>query len=412
MSALNWLCPECETVNDLEHHICEVCGEPSPVAVAAYIEKNGEALPTSANVAAPTVVRSSKTSAYILGTIIGVVLSTLGVQWYQSNEIDNLLGTAFQAYINCEYEEAYKLYAVAYEEGSGEASYYLGRMYENGYYVETNGVKAKDYTQEAVDRGYKLAVFDLGYMYLYGHENVDKDSVKAKRYFRMVFDLIKEEADSRNMDAANLLGLVYLNGWGTAKDSILAFQYFRKAAIGGYPIAMHNTAQLYMKGIGVDKNPYRAIHWYEKASFVNYSKSIYALGEVYFNGIGIKQDYVKAFTYFEQAAHLGHGNAMFFLGLMYSNGNGVDKNLTEAAYWYRKSAELGYAGSQNNLGLLYEEGEGVNRSYQDAEKWFLQSANAGNAYAQKNLHRLYKFKLNNLPEATKWLKAYNNNPYK
>ena len=52
----------------------------------------------------------------------------------------------------------------------------------------------------------------------------------------------------------NLLGLIYLNGYGKEKDYGKAFFYFSKAVEQGNAIAYKNLSWMYSKGLGVKKN--------------------------------------------------------------------------------------------------------------------------------------------------------------
>ena len=52
----------------------------------------------------------------------------------------------------------------------------------------------------------------------------------------------------------NLLGLIYLNGYGKEKDYGKAFFYFSKAVEKGNAIAYKNLSWMYSKGLGVKKN--------------------------------------------------------------------------------------------------------------------------------------------------------------
>ena len=52
----------------------------------------------------------------------------------------------------------------------------------------------------------------------------------------------------------NLLGLIYLNGYGKEKDYGKAFFYFSKAVEKGNAIANKNLSWMYSKGLGVKKN--------------------------------------------------------------------------------------------------------------------------------------------------------------
>jgi len=74
----------------------------------------------------------------------------------------------------------------------------------------------------------------------------EKDWVKC---IKICSDLIENEDK-----CDNLLGIIYLNGYGKDKDYGKAFFYFSKAAEKGNLIAYRNLSWMYSKGLGVTKN--------------------------------------------------------------------------------------------------------------------------------------------------------------
>ncbi|KAI9348458.1 TPR repeat protein [Zopfochytrium polystomum] len=63
-----------------------------------------------------------------------------------------------------------------------------------------------------------------------------------------------------------MLGLMYLNGEGVAKDDAEAARWFRKAAKRGLACGQRNLGVLCLEGRGVRRDPFEARKWLEKAA--------------------------------------------------------------------------------------------------------------------------------------------------
>ena len=96
-------------------------------------------------------------------------------------------------------------------------------------------------------------------IYNYGRGNVPQDVAKA-------FALYKQSAEAGNVTSMGNLGVCYINGRGTGKDTALGAYWITRAAEEGNATAMYNLGQLYEKGIGVQKSASAARSWYEKAA--------------------------------------------------------------------------------------------------------------------------------------------------
>ncbi len=117
----------------------------------------------------------------------------------------------------------------------------------------------------------------------------------------------------------------------------------------------------------------------------SFAKNSYEQGmEYYWN-----EEYESAFPYIRSAADQGLADAQLALGYMYEYGQGVEQSYEKAAEYYRSAADQGLADAQNNLGLLYENGQGVEQSYEKAAEYYRSAADQGLAEAQKNLGLLY-----------------------
>lgn len=83
--------------------------------------------------------------------------------------------------------------------------------------------------------------------------------------YRKAFNLLQMAANSKHLEAQNLLGTMYLEGQGVYKDEGVACSWYRRAADLGYAPSQANLARLYHKGLGCPKDSYLAKYWYKQA---------------------------------------------------------------------------------------------------------------------------------------------------
>ena len=125
--------------------------------------------------------------------------------------------------------------------------------------IKNDSVAGFEYLKQAADLGYPDALCDMGYNYLNGYM-VNKDVEKARDYFR-------KASEKGNSLAFNNLGISYCDkayinkfDWKTAAD------YFRKGAEMNCQDAQYNYAICLKKGKGVKKDKHAAIHWFKLAA--------------------------------------------------------------------------------------------------------------------------------------------------
>jgi hypothetical protein len=137
-------------------------------------------------------------------------------------------------------------------------------------------------------------------------------------------------AESGNIDAHNMLGRCYENGWGVLRDFDAAGRHYAIAASAGDAWAQYN------------------------------------LGHLFLNGLGVPRDVDEAFAWYTRSAQQGHVRAMSLVGRCYEEGWGVEADATLARAWYRRSADGGYfRGAYNYASMLVSDG-----CIADAAHWF------------------------------------------
>jgi TPR repeat protein len=105
------------------------------------------------------------------------------------------------------------------------ASYWLGRMYEEGVGVKKDAKRAVGYYRKAAQNGLRDAELRLGEIYFHGTEEL-QNFVEAHKWLeRAAYDGVPV--------AQRELGKLYANGWGGPKDPVLAYVWFEIAAREG-----------------------------------------------------------------------------------------------------------------------------------------------------------------------------------
>jgi uncharacterized protein len=141
--------------------------------------------------------------------------------------------------------------------------------------------------------------------------------------------------------AQALLGQIYLDGTGVARDTDEALYWFQHAAHQHVPMAMNMLGRCYENGWGAAVDYTLAATWYRHAANHGLDWAIYNYAHLLAHGRGVEQDRALAFEWFSRAAGLGHARAMHFLGMYYEHGWEVAADLDKAFDLYRRSAEGG-----------------------------------------------------------------------
>jgi TPR repeat protein/energy-coupling factor transporter ATP-binding protein EcfA2 len=319
----------------------------------------------------------------LLAVLFGL---TAGQQFNQTDEIltnaTGIISNVFDQMDIKTRKQAFAVMQTGAAHGNARSMFNLGWLYDNGFGVAQDYVKARAWYEKAADKGEAGAMTNLALLYDNGF-GVAQDYVKARDWY-------EKAADKGDAGAMNGLGLLYDNGRGVAQDYVKARDWYEKAADKGYPVAMTNLGWLYNNGFGVAQDYVKAREWFEKAADKGDARAMNGLGLLYDNGQGVAQDYVKARELYEKAAEKGDADAIYNLGLLYGNGFGVAQDYVKARGWFEKAADKGSADAMNNLGALYDNGFGVAQDYVKAREWFEKAADKADTTAMTNLGLLYE----------------------
>lgn len=151
-------------------------------------------------------------------------------------------------------------------------------------------------------------------------------------------ELFMKKAEAGDPEAQNIVGGIYayaLQDWKKARG------WYEKAAAQGHAQSMDMLGLIYMAGFGVRQDYAKARGWYEKGAALNSAESLRCLGTMHADGLGMPRDYVKARLLFEKASAQGSAAAQQHLGDMYEKGLGVRQDRKVAKEWYGKACDGG-----------------------------------------------------------------------
>lgn len=142
------------------------------------------------------------------------------------NIVDDVLlimDFANSAYIDKQYNEAFKYYKLATELGHAEAQYKLGRCFDNGDGVEQSHAEAVKWYRLAAEQGYAKAQNKLGDCFNWGC-GVEKDCTKSLYWYQ-------KAAEQKDIDAQYSLAIYYATGY---RDTKKALEWFNKVLDKNY----------------------------------------------------------------------------------------------------------------------------------------------------------------------------------
>jgi len=98
-----------------------------------------------------------------------------------------------------------------------------------------------------------------------------------------------------------LVGLLTIDGIGTAPNADTGLKLVREAADGGLAAAQARLGRMYLRGDVVPKDPAAAADWFERAASGGDPLAQYELGQLRYKGLGIEADPYEAYKWFTAA---------------------------------------------------------------------------------------------------------------
>lgn len=263
-------------------------------------------------------------------------------------------------------DSALYYYFKGHDDGSGDASYFIGHQLINEEDYES-GVQ---YLYIAAQRGSTDGMSEFALMLQQG-VGIEADPESAYKIWENV---IRRTNDNR---AYCQLGIACLQGNGCPEDEALGKAYLDTAANLGNILAMRNLGICYENGYGCRIDTSMAISWFEKAADNEDVRAINELGDIYEE----QGDFKNAALYYEKAVAAGSLEGYCNLGYCYENGQGVILNSQKAYELYMVAAEHGYSRGYRCVANCYFNGIYVEENMAEGFKWMEQAAEAGDVIA-------------------------------
>ena len=139
-----------------------------------------------------------------------------------------------------EFHAAIEQFRPLVAEGYAPAQYQMGIVYQKGYGVPKDGMKALELFELATKQNYSDAQFELALIYSEG-KLVKQDLKKAHA---LTFKAAKKGLASAQYN----LAVMHANGTGVKQDYFKASRWYKNAADQNYVLAQYNLALLYSEG--------------------------------------------------------------------------------------------------------------------------------------------------------------------
>lgn len=234
------------------------------------------------------------------------------------------------------------------QSGTSAANYRLGRMYldgELGKQKPADIAKGLELVQKSAEEGYIDAIYLMGYCYETGSYVDSVDHVTALAYY------IKLAQNDVPVGLFKLGLYSELGDGGLDQDSVMAVEYYRRAADLGNGLAMCYLGDFYRIGQYLPLDGEKAFEMYRAADSVEEVTGTYYMARSYLEGCGVAVDTAAAIPLLEKSAALGVGNAAYRLGKMYDYGQGgLVQNADSAMHYYLMGHRDGSADASYVIG--------------------------------------------------------------
>ncbi len=197
----------------------------------------------------------------ILGKSIGI-LTFLLLGCFSTLSQSNDLNQGIYDLNRGEFHAAIEQFRPLVAEGYAPAQYQMAIVYQHGYGVPKDGMKALELFELAASQNYSDAQFELALIYSEG-KLVKQDLKKA---YQLTLQAAKKGLASAQFNLAVMLA----NGTGTEQDYFKASRWYQSAADQNHALAQYNLALLYSEGKGVEKSTEISLVWNTIGSWNSY----------------------------------------------------------------------------------------------------------------------------------------------
>lgn len=193
----------------------------------------------------------------IIGTLIFLLLNSVSLP-SQANDLE--LG--IYELNRGEFHAAIEQFRPLVAEGYAPAQYQMGIVYQHGYGVTKDGMKALALFELAAKQNYSDAQFELALIYSEGK--------LVKQDLKQAYVLTHKAAKKGLASAQFNLAVMLANGTGINQDDFKASRWYQNAADQNHALAQYNLALLYSEGKGVEKSAEMSLVWNTIASWNGY----------------------------------------------------------------------------------------------------------------------------------------------
>lgn len=261
-------------------------------------------------------------------------------------------------YINA--ESAVKYYLKEADLNKAEAQYRIAQYYRiNGNYEE-----AFKWYMKAAEQGYTKAKEILC--------EIDK-----RRKAKEKFETLCKDADQGDMESQFELAEYYYTGndkINIEQNYLEAVKWYRRAAEYGHGFSLYRLGYCYQFGYGLDKDLDKAMKCYRKALDNGYEQAKEPLNKL--EECNKAKENREKFEALLRDAKCGDMEAQYNLGEHYF----TNKNYEEAEKWYKQACDLGYDKAKAALERLEKHKQAV-KNFESLRK----EAEYGNLEAQYQL---------------------------
>ncbi len=200
-------------------------------------------------------------------------------------------------------------------------------------------------------------------------------------------ELAKAGAERGEPQAATLVGRIYQEGLGVARNDVEAATWYRRGAELGDMNAMFSFGVMLAEGGAIKKDRDGAAQMFERSAAKGHVVANYNLAMLFLLGDGKPLNPRRAFAHMMYAAEQGLAQAQYDLATMYATGNGTDANAFDAAKWFERAAAAGLPEAQLDFGVILFQGKGITPDQARGAEMFRRAAERGNAVAQNRFAR-------------------------
>ena len=210
-----------------------------------------------------------------------------------------------------------RLLEQAAEQGHAQAQIAFAELLLNGKHLERDAARGAFWLDKAAQSSDEEVLAMACSFYMHGREGLPADEAKACA-------CLHRSAELGSPEALYQLALMLAEGRGTAKDSVKAVRFARKAAGQGIVLAQHFLGDCYWKGEGVDASMKVAFFWYEKAAKAGVAASQRKMALMLAEGQGCRKNEARARRLLEELASRGDAKADVLLARLLCRAGGED----------------------------------------------------------------------------------------